>query len=217
MNVVSMRASSITHWSVTGLLVIGTLGSAGCVKRPSPIPVLQIDPSEASRQAIELYDTDRSGMISKAEAAGCPGFLRSWGNIDKDHDNSLSQEELQQRIAFWVDSPTRVVPLVCRVKLDGRPLEGAEIRFVPEPFMTTAAHEGTGITSAKGTTMPNLQMDDAAEDLKNLPGVRLGVYRIRVTHPDKTIPEKYNSKSVLGCEVVPGMNDFPVEFNLQSI
>lgn len=199
------------------LLLVSLTSLFGCAKRPTAIPVLKLDPAEASREAMQLYDTDTSGAISKAEAAGCPGFLRSWQAIDKDGDGNLSQDELQQRFASWVDSPTRVVPLVCRVKLDGRPLAGAEIRFVPEPFMTAAVKEGTGVTSDKGTTMPNLQLDDAAEDLKNLSGVRLGMYRVQVTHPEKKIPEKYNSKSILGYEVAPGMDDFPVEFNLQSI
>ena len=38
-------------------------------------------------------------------------------------------------------------------------------------------------------------------DLGNLRGVQQGLFKVQITHPKIKIPEKYNTKSMLGKEV----------------
>jgi hypothetical protein len=198
-------------------LLLSVVSLVGCNRGPGEIPVLDLNPSDCAQAAIEHYDGNKDGRLSREEVRGSAGILKAWSEIDADKDNSISHDELQSRVKYWVECPSRIVPLICRVNLDGRPLAGAQIRFIPEPFITPAVREGMGVTSAQGTTIPRVMDDDIADDLKELPGVRLGIYRVMVTHPDKKIPPKYNSNTTLGCEVVPGNSDFPMVFDLRSI
>jgi hypothetical protein len=188
----------------------------GCSQGPEEIPVLDLNPSGSARTAIEHYDRNSDGLLSREEVQESAAILRAWNDLDANRDNAISHDELQTRIKYWVDCPSRMVPLICRVNLDGQPLAGAEIRFVPEPFITPAVREGMGVTSDQGTTIPRVMDDNIAKSLKELPGVRLGLYRVMVTHPIKKIPAKYNSNTTLGCEVVPGTDGFPMVFNLRS-
>jgi hypothetical protein len=43
-----------------------------------------------------------------------------------------------------------------------------------------------------------------AENLpKGVPGVRFGLYKVRIAHPDREIPTRYGAETVLGFEVSP--------------
>ena len=44
--------------------------------------------------------------------------------------------------------------------------------------------------------------------------MQVGLYKVRVTHPSKTIPERYHTHTVLGEEVAPGT--FDIQIHLKS-
>jgi hypothetical protein len=89
------------------------------------------------------------------------------------------------------------------VTLDGRPLEEAEVKLDPEPFLGDAVKPASGVTRSDGAI---LKIDPALlpEEDRYLRGVQPGLYKVRITHPSQKIPPRYNTATTLGQEIVPG-------------
>ena len=107
----------------------------GCNGSPEAVSKLAIDPTDAAAAAFELYDKNSDRILSKDEIEACRGLAASVKAFDENRDGEISVEELENRIDFWVNCPARMVSIMCTVKMDGRPLSGATVRFVPEPFL----------------------------------------------------------------------------------
>ena len=101
------------------------------------------------------------------------------------------------RIADWKRSRLGRTSLRCMVRHDGQPLEGAEVKFVPESFLGTDYKTATGVTDQNGVAMMSVPTDPQAGP----PGVPPGFYRVEITKSGLKIPAKYNSRTILGVEV----------------
>jgi len=86
----------------------------------------------------------------------------------------------------------------CRVLLDGQPLEGATVTFVPEKFLGPGIKPASGVSDAEG----HVRLRTEGQDL---PGVQCGIFRVVVSKKDsadqETIPGRYNTHTELGEEV----------------
>jgi hypothetical protein len=101
----------------------------------------------------------------------------------------------------WQDQKLGIQPIVVEVQLGGRPLAGASVKFVPEGYLGDALKPATGTTDRRGIANVSMAADAMPADLRSMTGIRGGVYRIEVTHPDRAIPPKYNSATTLGREI----------------
>jgi hypothetical protein len=164
------------------------------------VPVPQISPEEAGRQALAQYDRNGDGYLDAPELERCPALKSCLKALDTNGDGRLSAEEIAERVLLYQKSRIGLQAFACQVTLDGRPLAGATVTFIPEPFLGPALKPATGVSDERG--LARLQESGA-----DLPGVPCGLFRVEVSKKDaggrETVPARYNTQSVLGQEVAP--------------
>ena len=163
-----------------------------------------IDPADASAQAIELYDSDHDGALSTAELAACPGILGHLSLYDLDGDGSVSPQELEARFRDFRSKRIGLTSLRVRLRMNGRPLPGAKVKLIPEPYLGDEVKAASGRTSGRGIARMDIHDDDSPSDEKGMVGVHFGTYKVEVTHTTVQIPAKYNTQTTLGYETEPG-------------
>lgn len=187
-----------------GLTVSTCLLLAGCSSRAPERPVLT--PPESAAQAMEEYDADNDGAISKEEAKAAPGLLAAFAKIDKDASDDLTAQEIEERIVYYQTSTSWVINGTCEVTYRGRPLEGATVVFEPESFLGDSFRTCSGVTDERGEVFVTGEGENA------IPGIYLGFYRVRITKEKERggelLPAKYNTETTLGFEA---NNDVPDE------
>lgn len=194
-------------------LVACTVGCGG----PRGPSKLALNPSDTAKTVLEQYDKNADGSLDSAELGACPSLTSSVGQFDKNKDGRIDADELAGRFKVWLDSPTRLLLLPCIVKFDGSPLAGAKVQLVPEEFLKDSHLRAEGITGEDGMAGITISAADAeATGMSGIKGVRLGLYRIEITHPSIKIPEKYNTATTLGIEVSPASSGSPAVFALTS-
>ena len=60
-----------------------------------------------------------------------------------------------------------------------------------------------GAVDAAGIASLAITEADLPADLRGLRGVQFGMYRVKITHPSRSIPPKYTNGTELGCEIFP--------------
>jgi hypothetical protein len=198
------------YWAGGSLLAIVL---AGCSQRPSRLVPPDIS-SDAGSAAIEKFDTDKNGSLEKKELDASPALKSAVASIDQDGDGALTAQEIDARIDTWRESRIALTPVMVTVRLDGRPLEGAEVFFEPESIL------GDEIEIAKGTTNKQGMVRIRIGDTPETRGVRPGLYRVRISKlkdGKEQLPPRYSQGGELGAEVIPNVfaSGNPI-FNLKS-
>jgi len=175
----------------------------GCSGRPAAVPLPDLDVSVASKMAIADADKDGDGELSKAELAKYPALAGALGEWDADSNRKLSAEEIQTQLQKWRDQGAAIRTVRCTVTMNGRGLEGANVEFVPEPFMGEGIKTASGVTGQNGLVLPALSKEYLPKDLPSFRGMHLGIYKVRVTHPEQSIPAEFNTDTTLGAIVGP--------------
>jgi hypothetical protein len=196
-------------------LIVPAMACLGCTHRAS-VPKLSFNAAQAANAALAEYDADHDGALAGTELAACPAIKDSLSSFDKNGDGRVDADELKSRFQVWLDSPTRLLRLLCVVKLDGQPLSGATITFTPEEFLADALLPGEGGTGETGIAGVSIKTEDNPSGPPQPTGMRLGLYRVSVTHPSIKIPAKYNSETTLGAEISPTSSGSPMIFSLSS-
>jgi hypothetical protein len=181
------------------LVLAGVLAvSAGCPTTPQRVFPSPINASAAGAKAIEMYDVNKDGKLSDAELDKCPGLKAALSRVDPSHQG-VTADLITARIRNWQRSKLGRMPINCTVLHNGKGLDGAEVRFVPEPFLGLDDPKwiATGKTS-NGMVMLSIPVSG---DRSDRPGVPPGFYRVEITKPGMNIPAKYNTDTVLGQEV----------------
>jgi hypothetical protein len=157
-------------------------------------------PQEAARAALAEYDANKDGYLDASELKRCPALLHGLKQIDKNGDNKLSANEIADRLASFQENNVGLVGIACRIKFDGKALEGATVTLEPEKFMGSGFERASGESDAGGHVILRIEGLSA-------PGVRWGYYRIEVSKKDaggaELVPARYNSSTTLGQEVRP--------------
>jgi hypothetical protein len=109
-------------------------------------------------------------------------------------------QEMRERIAAWKTGPG-MMTWSCCVMLDGKPLQDAQVVYVPEPYLAEWLHPSSGVTGSDGITGIGVPAEYLAKDHQRLRAVHSGVYKVQITHPKVKIPAKYNEKTTLGREL----------------
>lgn len=196
-------------WSAIGALLMAA-GCGGSVKAPG------VDPATAADKAIELLDKDNNGQLSPVELAGAPGLLSGLAVFDTSGDKQLSREELVAGLTDMFQHGAGLQAFSCRVLLDGRPLNGAHVRLVPEAYLGDAVKVADGDTDSSGTAAISIAESEMPAKLKGVKAIQPGIYSVEVTHPSAKILPKYNTQTTLGYDRHPANLDTPVIFRLSS-
>jgi hypothetical protein len=183
---------------LVAILVAGCSGGQERVKPP------RIDRASAAKQAIELYDTNHDGKLSKEELAKCPGVLISIDGYDTNHDKFVDEEEILNHLNQLLRNGTGATQLACNLVYQGKPLAGAKVVFEPEPYLGTDIQSAEGVTNNYGAADLGMPPEKAPAALKNMKLIQYGTFKVRITHPTISIPAKYNTETTLGYETIPG-------------
>lgn len=169
----------------------------------SSLEVPGYDPGGAASRAMKIYDKDGDGFVAGEELENAPGLKAAIKNLDSDDDGKVSQQEIADRVAAWAKMGLGVTMVKCLVTLDGAPLEGATIRFVPEEFMAGVIQEAVDVTTPVGSASPRIPKENRPSP-DTPPGTQLGLYLVKISKEEggkETIPAKYNTETILGQEV----------------
>ncbi len=172
------------------------------------------DTASAGDVALETYDADGNGQIDENELAKAPGLKSALADYDTDGDGQVSSEEVQKRVSQYAGRGTALMRITATVRLGGKPLAGAEVKFIPEPFLGDEIKAAVGKTNDYGKAAMMIPDDQLPEEQRGIGGVQLGAYRVEITHPETAIPAKYNTESTLGYESRPGQRN--VDFDLKK-
>ena len=187
-------------WTMRTLLVIGLLVLAGCSRGPSRTAAPDWDPSGFADAILEKLDADGNGSVEIAELAAAPGLAAGQKYIDSNGDGALSRDELIARFERYVQMRIGLKDKRFRLTHNGKPLAGAEVKFVPEFFLEGLVEPATGTTDNMGAVQPGVAGETMAL-------MRVGYYRVEVTSPQKDLPAKFNTETTLGVEVSPVSDD----------
>jgi hypothetical protein len=199
--------------SIIGLLILATLSTAvGCGDRM----VYVVDPEESSQAAIEQYDKNGDALLDETELKECPALLSALRAFDDSKDMKLSQEEIADEIDFMYQRNPSLTALNCSVTMDGGPLAGATVKFIPEKFLGDNIKTAEGITNGAGVAAMSIPAEELPKELRRTAAMRAGIYRVEITHPTKKLPAKYNTESELGFDFHAGDHIQSPVFNLVS-
>ena len=190
-----------------GVLVVFT----GCTRVSRRVVSPKIDPDTAATAAIAQYDTDGDSTLSKAECKDSSFDFAKWNT---NSDGNLNENEIAQRLRLYVDHGVGLIDLICVVKLNGRPLENGKVLFAPEPFLGDTIEAAEGTVDRDGNVM--LAIPEVVAEDPVLTGIRPGLYKVRITHPDVQIPARYNEQTTLVFDASPIEQLYSPEFHLQN-
>jgi hypothetical protein len=174
--------------------------STGCERVPPPVPRPPFRSQEAAAQALELYDTNKDGKISGAELDQAPGLNAALKVIGTNKESGITPEMIEFRVEKWIDSKIGRTSLSCLILHNGKPLEGATVKFIPEKFLAAyLKEEATGMSNPTGMAMVSVPMQSGPYAAP--PGIPPGMYRVEITKEGDNIPARYNTASELGQEV----------------
>lgn len=188
---------------VAGLVVVVT--ALGCSSAPSRVTAPPVNPN-AGKDAVAKLDKNADGAIDEAEAkAGSPGLFEKGAKarFDANTDGKITADEIDARVAKWIESKVGLQSYGVTILIDGKPIEGATVTLVPEDWMGTETKPGSGETDATGRVNITIAKENLKPDEQtaNLQGMRLGVYKVQVTHPSIMLPPKVNTATEYGVEV----------------
>jgi hypothetical protein len=188
----------------SGLLVLSCL--AGCSRYARIYPP-QIDASRAAAAAIKQYDSDGDGILSASELERAPGLRASLCDTNK--DGRITADEIVERINKYQSDRVGLISFEVHVTLNDKPLQGATVKFIPEEFLSEWIQPGSGTTDANGLAFIGMDPSLLRQDLKSMPLMHCGIYRIEVTHPQFEVPAQYNTNTILGQEVAVDTREDP--------
>lgn len=191
-------ATRIRAAMVAGALAI-SLG-IGCNSRPTPIAIPKYDPQAFADSLLQRCDKDGNASLSKAEAAAAPGLLAGWSRYDTNGDQAISADELKARAAQWLSRREGLVSILCEVKLSGTPIEGVQVKLVPDEALAAAVSPAETVSRRDYPTDLSIPPDLRAEAHRRLGGMQYGLYRVEVSHPSMQLAPAPQSA---GCDIGP--------------
>ncbi len=158
-----------------------------------------IDAAAAGKKALEKYDANKDGKISGAELDKVPALKAAMGMMHTNKDKGITADEIAAHIKAWQATKiARIGGIPCKITRDGKPVEGAEVKFVPEDFLGKEFITAAGTTDKDGLAMMSIPF--GPNDPK---GVAPGFYSVEITKPGEDIPAKYNTQTIYGLEIAP--------------
>lgn len=177
----------------TGIAVLAVAALTGCSgSSPPPVPTVSWNAAQVADAAFQEYDADRNGSLQGTELS--PGLRAFAANADQNKDGTLTREEVVQRLQRHLELGTGIQGVGGMITHNGNPVKGVTVTLIPEKFMASFTKPATGTSDDRGS----FQL--ATED-QPLPGVRPGVYSVKLSGGSMPIPDKYGENSEVGTEV----------------
>lgn len=171
----------------------------GCGHRDGLLPPSYL-PDESAKQALAEYDTNHDGYLDATELERCPVLKNRLLAMDQNGDRRLSAAEIAGWIQIYAESEVALKSILCSVQLDGKPLQGATVTYVPEKFMGRSIRPASGVSDERGSVSLTVQGE-------KIPGVQPGMYRVEISKKNangqEIIPIRYNQDSILWAEIFP--------------
>lgn len=186
-----------------GSLLAGAPFLVGCDPGPKEFVAPPMNADAASAACLAEYDADKNSALNKAELAKVPGIAAHLDLYDIDKNGEVSGNELVGRLRRLAGEGTAMTNVTFQITLDGKALEGADVKLVPEKYFGDGPKVATGKTDNQGFVSPSISDADLKPEEMGLRGVRVATYRLEVTHPMFQLPAKYNTATELGVEVAP--------------
>jgi hypothetical protein len=193
----------------------------GCSGGPARLDVPDYDPTGSASKAMELYDISGDGLLDDGELEKTPGLRASVESTDANKDGKLSEQEISDRIAGWLQSKVGLIQISCQVTLDGEAIDGATVTFTPDAIFKGAIEQAEDVTSIVGIAAPRIPVERLPAP-NSPPGIQLGYYTVQISKKAgdrELIPAKYNVESILGQEVArdnPAISSNRMRFTLTS-
>ena len=167
-------------------------------------------------EAIELYDQNGDAQLDLDELAQCPGILSSLGAYDADGSETVSQQEIANRLATRGAKRIGLLSMQAQVRFNGKPLPGADVTFLPEPYLGEEIKTAYGKTTSGGSAFMAIPDEELPESQRGLNAIHVGTYKVLVSHPEVELPPQYSSatETPLGFETESGQSI--VRFDLKK-
>lgn len=190
----------LTHFNTLAVAAIASLLLSGCMREPPPAKMISIDATDAGQKALAEYDTNKDGKISGPELDKAASLKDGLAGFNTTKDKGVTAAMITERITKWQDvyKTGLMGGVMCQVNKGGKPLAGAEVKFVPETFLGENMKVGVGTTGPDGIAMMAVPTTSADEGQ----GIPPGWYKIQVTKGAE-VPAKYNTQTTIGVEVAP--------------
>lgn len=160
----------------------------------------EVDPADAAAAAFEQLDKNSDGQLDDAELKAAPALASAKTRYDGDSSGTLSAAEIESGIRRWAEGQLGAVSVPFTITLDGRPLDDAQVRLIPAPFLGEAS-KGAVSEYRRGSGFLALAPEDRPAGAPNIPLMMPGLYRVEITHPSAKIPARYNTATTLGIEI----------------
>jgi hypothetical protein len=195
-----------------GLTALVLVGCSSNSTHLNEAPPPTYDADAIAKAAFAELDRNGNGTIEAGEASASPALAAAFAEFDINKDRKLTLEEVKMRVNDYAKAGTGSVAVGCTVKIDDKPIQGATVTFIPEPFMGSAFKPAIGKTDEAG------RCDVYEIDGKPFRGLSAGLYRIQVTKDGMNIPARYNTQTTLGREVFPNprLGEVTIELLLLS-
>lgn len=208
----------MSNCRTTTTLFVGLTSLTFLLGCGSGLALPPVSPSGAASSAMEMYDANSDGALDETELVACPALKAELFEYDSNVDRKLDEEEIYQRLETMYERKVGLTWADCQVTLDGKPLEGATVKYVPDPMLgENTTQPAEGVTDSSGIAQLCVAPEYIPEDLRDRKMLQVGLYRVEITHPSLEIPARYNTNTELGFEVHPDRHTEPHgEFDLKS-
>jgi hypothetical protein len=201
-------------WQISVALAISF---AGCSRGPGAIRPPKVNATSAAAAAIEKFDRNGDGKLTKDEWQASPELAAAATQYDKNADGQLTADEIAAGISAWQQAGVGVRSVPFDVRFNDKPLVGATVRLVPASFLGDGVKAAFAQTNSGGSGQFNMKPEDRPPNAPNMPLMQPGLYLVEITHPTIKIPAKYNTATTLGIEITssnPGLEG--VKWSLSS-
>jgi hypothetical protein len=200
----------LVNSGLMALLALTLLTQSGCLNQPKRITAPSIDAEAAGQEAIKLYDANKDNKISGAELDKVPCLIPTLAIIKSTKEKGVTAADITARIKAWQQTRIgRMGSVIVSVTRNGKPLVGAEVKFVPEKFMG----DNLPICTSTSPTGPDGKTEISEPIGPGDPkGVPPGYYRVEITMPDGSVPAKYNTQTIYGEEIYPDIRRMSGEY-----
>jgi hypothetical protein len=101
----------------------------------------------------------------------------------------------------YLERGVGMADVACFVFFGNAPLPKAQVTFDPEEFLGGAIPSAQGTTSDSGSAVMSVAPEFRPDP--TLEVVSVGLYHVRITHPDIQIRPEFNTETKLSYEVTP--------------
>ncbi len=169
--------------------------------------------SDAGERAMAMYDKNKDGKISGVELDLVPAIKDSLKNFNTTKEKGVTAADINNRVKAWQDTRVGLMgSTTCVILHNGKPLAGAEVKFVPEKFLSDSIQESTGTTTPEGFASMTIPVDPNDPGRRGVPP---GWYKVEITKTGENIPAKYNLQTTIGAELAPDVRGDQLRFDLK--